>query len=126
MSKIQNSLSLLDHRFKPLVEKWLKLVAEKGLNVRVIETLRTPERQVELQASGASQLKKGYHQLGLAFDFACYFGNGVYQTSNLSGDYTIAGELGESLGMVWGGRWVHLKDFGHLEWHPPSDEALVT
>lgn len=125
MAQIQNSLLLLDHRFRPLVEKWLVAVKQKGLNVRIVETLRTPERQEELQKAGASQLKRGYHQRGLAFDFALFDHRGVYQTNNLSGDYTIAGEIGEGLGMVWGGRWTKLVDLGHLQWSPPQEPIVA-
>lgn len=114
----QDSLDLLHPSFRPIAVKWLEEVLSAGLRVKVLETLRTEARQQALQAQGASQVKVGWHQVGLALDFACFDHEGKYLTNDLSGDYRRAGEIAESLGCVWGGRWKHLVDSSHLEYHP--------
>ena len=30
--------------------------------------------------------------------------------------WRVAGELGEVVGLVWGGRWTNPRDLGHLQW----------
>lgn len=120
----QSSLSLLDPRFQPIAEKWLAAVKLTGLRVRIVETLRSKERQAALRGKGGlTWVDVSEHEKGRAFDFALFTQNGVYQTNNLSGDYTIAGEIGEAMGLEWGGRWKKM-DFVHLQWKPPQ-EALV-
>jgi hypothetical protein len=53
------------------------------------------------------------HMLGLAKDYA--IAKGVeYDWADIAA-YTKMGELAESLGLRWGGRWK-LGDFGHVEY----------
>ena len=89
-----------------------------GIKMRVLETLRDKARQVALAATGKSRVTLGWHNVGLALDFAVFNEVGVYQTNNASGLYTRCGLIAEALGCVWGGRWENFPDYGHIEYHP--------
>lgn len=115
---IDTSVNSLRPVFRNLVVTWLHIVRDDlGLNVRIMETLRSKERQETVLASGASKVSFGFHNLGLAFDFACFETNGVYITNGDDRRYEQCGQVGEALGFVWGGRWHGFKDSGHLEMH---------
>ena len=121
--------------FQPLAQAWKEMVESymlplrfPGFKMRITETLRSGERQAELQANGASRLKIGLHQTGRAFDFACFDETGVYITTDKAGVYEACGQVAESLGCEWGGRWQTFKDYGHIQWldkHPTVHAALV-
>lgn len=109
----------LNPAFRLVAEKWKHIVTDDlGIRMTVLETLRTPERQVELAASGKSLVKVGWHNFGRALDFAVFDDNGVYQVDDAKGIYTRCGVIAEALGCVWGGRWERLRDYGHIEYHP--------
>lgn len=97
---------------------WLHICKDDlGIDVRILETLRTRDRQKELEAAGKSLVKVGWHNVGLAWDFGV-FRDGVYLTDDASMLYLKCGLIGEALECTWGGRWARLHDLGHLEWHP--------
>ena len=54
------------------------------------------------------------HMLGLAKDYAIAKGQD-YDWADISA-YTQMGQIAESLGLRWGGRWVKLRDYGHVEY----------
>ena len=135
MSVIEARISALRADFQPLAQAWLEIVQAyvlparfPGYKCRITETLRTGERQAELQAKGASKLKVGLHQTGRAFDFALFNDMGVYVTDDKRGCYTACGQVAEALGCDWGGRWPTFKDLGHVQWldtHETVHAALV-
>jgi len=109
--------------FQPRAQAWVEMVTAyilpirwNGYKARIIETLRSAERQAELQAQGASKLKVGLHQTGRAFDFAVFDNLGVYLKDDNTGVYTACGQAAEALGCEWGGRWPTFKDLGHIQW----------
>jgi peptidoglycan L-alanyl-D-glutamate endopeptidase CwlK len=61
------------------------------------------------------------HELGLAFDIALgtkgtpHWDVTLDTNSNKKADYLEAGELGESMGLIWGGRFSQ-RDLCHFEW----------
>ena len=111
-------IDLLRPEFQPIARCWLHaLVDDLGMNVRILETLRTPERQAEVKAAGKSTLKFGWHNVGLALDFAVFDDVGAYLRDDATGLYTRCGLVAEWLGCVWGGRWARLRDYGHIEFH---------
>jgi hypothetical protein len=94
---------------------------ESGIDVRLHETFRHPQRQEELQKAGASGVRLGWHNFGLAWDF------GVYEDGRYVGDgedprYDRCGDVAVSLGCKWpifivrNGKKV--RDSGHVEYHP--------
>jgi hypothetical protein len=132
---IETSLFALDPRFQSIARSWLEIVTEHvmrvrypGHTVRVIETRRQRARQQTVFDAGGSTLKVGYHNFGLAMDFAVFAPNGTYEKTDESGAYRACGFIAMGLGMRWGGNWdgdntikePGENDLGHLEFRPPG------
>lgn len=117
---------------QPIYKQWFDQCIAAGLNIRPIFTYRTPEEQDALYAQGRTKPGKRVTNLkGLAskhcftlpdgtpaakaFDFGIFEPNGDYVSYGDDHRYTQAGEIGESLGLVWGGRWVSPHDPDHLQ-----------
>lgn len=101
----------------PFVDQFKSEMAALGLPVRIAEVRRSRERQAALYAQGRTApgpivtgTLNSKHILGRAFDFD--FEDREYQDDQDAWD--LAGEVGEWLGLVWGGRWS-LQDYRHLE-----------
>lgn len=117
---------------QPLCRKWLSVCHQQYLNAFVIFTWRPIAEQDALYAQGRTKpgsivtyAKGGQskHNFTLpdgtpaskAFDFGI-MKNGVYLKDGTDPLYAEAGKIGESLGLIWGGRWPQPKtDFDHLE-----------
>ncbi len=92
-----------------------------GYEMALLEGYRSPARQ-DLLARMGSQVTnarafQSWHQYGLAADCA-FWRDGKLVISEkdpwaLRG-YQLYGEVAESLGLTWGGRWT-MMDFGHAE-----------
>jgi hypothetical protein len=112
-------LADLNSEFAIKVYKLLSFLVEAGIMIMIVETLRTEaQHQIDL-ASGHSWITHSKHQDGLAIDIAPYdvyqeHGDDKLQWDSSDPIWTRIGLIGESLGLVWGGRWVH-KDMGHFE-----------
>ncbi|GIX25787.1 MULTISPECIES: M15 family metallopeptidase [Caldimonas] len=114
--------SLLDEDFRQRLLLVYRLMRERyGYEMVLIEGYRSPQRQAELQAMGPQVTQAGpgesYHQHGLAADSA-FLRDGTLVISEqdpwaLEG-YRLYGELAESVGLTWGGRW-QMRDYGHVE-----------
>ncbi|MEO7493502.1 MAG: M15 family metallopeptidase [Massilia sp.] len=99
-----------------------KIMKEKhGYDMALLEGYRSPERQ-NLLASMGSQVSnarafQSWHQYGLAADCA-FLREGRIVISEKDPwamrGYQLYGEVAESLGLTWGGRWT-MMDFGHTE-----------
>lgn len=124
-----NRIESLRPEVQAICRMWLHVCKDDlGLNVRILETLRSRQRQEELVEAGASLIKLGSHNLGCGWDFGCFTDGGVYITDGKHPDYERAGIVGELLGCVWGGRWAKLVDSGHLElrdWRRFLDEPVT-
>ncbi|MEF9953069.1 MAG: peptidoglycan-binding protein [Clostridium sp.] len=120
---MSRDLSLLHPHVKDLAEKFLAKCKAAGLDVIITQTLRTIAEQNDLYAQGRSKpgnkvtnAKGGYsmHNYGLAFDIAIKVkGKIVWDNEAL---YKKAGQIGESLGLEWGGSWSSFKDTPHFQW----------
>ena len=93
--------------------------------MRVTFTYRSPELQDQLKKAGRTTLSgeqsKHCHTLedgtpaADAFDVAIFKG-GEYLTDGTNQLYKAAGLLAETLGLTWGGRFVHPRpDYDHFE-----------
>ena len=90
--------------------------------VKIISTGRTLEEQAENVKKGVSWTMKSKHLTGKAIDLCpirSYFVLDGKPTTKLQWDdvnpeWTKLGELAESLGLKWGGRWKQ-RDLGHVE-----------
>jgi peptidoglycan L-alanyl-D-glutamate endopeptidase CwlK len=135
----------LEPETRKLCLRFVDLCDAAGYPVVICQTLRTPAEQELLYAKGrtrpgepchhgstlrsvgtciihplgatVTQLRFGWHNCGRAFDFLFVLPDGK---RTWEGDWTAAGQMGESIGLVWGGRWKS-PDRPHLE----SSKGLV-
>jgi peptidoglycan LD-endopeptidase CwlK len=95
-------------------KKFLSLCRAKGINVIVTDTLRTFKEQDDLYAQGrtkpgfeVTKARAGYswHNFGRAFDVVVIIdGKAQYKLPFVF--WEIVGQIGESVGLEWGGRWT--------------------
>lgn len=99
-----------------------KIMKERhGYEMALLEGYRSPARQTLLASMGGLVSNAGafqsYHQYGLAADCA-FWRDGKLIISEKDPwamrGYRLYGEVAESLGLTWGGRW-QMMDFGHTE-----------
>ncbi len=114
----------LDPRFRPVAIELLARCVEAGIQVMIIDTLRTPEEHQANLASGVSWTRHSKHLDGLAIDICPYDMYQLHGPDKLrwnAGDpvWQKIGAIGESLGLRWGGRWKQ-KDMGHFEFVEPA------
>ena len=117
------NIATLHPQLKPLAERLIELSAEKGITIKVISGLRTYAEQNALYAQGrtAKGLKvtnakggQSWHNFGTAFDVGVLSSDGekYYGESHA---YKTVGELGESIGLEWGGSWKKFVDEPHFQ-----------
>jgi peptidoglycan L-alanyl-D-glutamate endopeptidase CwlK len=112
---------LLDQEFRQRLLTVYALMARRGYQMALLEGYRSPERQERLARLGSSvtnaRAYQSYHQYGLAADNA-FLRDGRLVISERDAwamaGYRLYGEIAESVGMTWGGRWRML-DYGHVE-----------
>jgi len=99
-----------------------KIMKERhGYDMAILEGYRSPERQNALAAAGPgvtnAKAFQSYHQFGLAADCA-FLRDGKLVISEQDPwamrGYTLYGQVAESVGLTWGGRWK-MMDLGHTE-----------
>ena len=99
-----------------------KIMKEKhGYEMALLEGYRSPARQDMLARMGSqvsnARAFQSWHQYGLAADCA-FWRDGKLVISEKDPwamrGYQLYGEVAESLGLIWGGRWT-MMDFGHTE-----------
>lgn len=140
MSKINKSIDSLKDPFRSQISSLKCLIDKEGLPFIIFETLRSNERQEKLKEAGTSKAGAGQspHNHGLACDFVLdtkkikvkerpwngkmYPDAWDYETPEAKAAYDRLGELAESIGLEWGGRWkfldvphVQLKDWKKLK-----------
>jgi peptidoglycan LD-endopeptidase CwlK len=118
---------LLDVDFSQRLLLAFKIMRERhGYQMAILEGYRSPERQDMLSKMGtqvtSAKAFQSYHQYGLAADCA-FLRDGKLVISEkdpwaMKG-YALYGEVAESLGLTWGGRWK-MMDFGHVELRKPG------
>jgi len=120
--------ALLDAEFRQRLLVVFQVMKERhGIEAVLLEGYRSPERQNQLQALGPTVTRAGafesYHQHGLAADVA-FLRDGRIVISErdpwAQQAYALMGETADGLGLVWGGHWRSLKDYGHLELRRPG------
>nr|WP_187363473.1 MULTISPECIES: M15 family metallopeptidase [Massilia] len=114
--------SLMNPAYTQRLLQAFKIMKERhGYDMAILEGYRSPERQNKLAAMGSSVTNaaafQSWHQYGLAADCA-FIRNGKIVISEKDPwamrGYELYGEVAESLGLTWGGRWK-MMDFGHTE-----------
>lgn len=95
---------------------------EAGLPLLITDCRRTQAEQAALYAKGRTapggvvtnvQYPNSAHNWGVAIDFCRNVRGREYDDSD--GFFRKVGEIGESLGLTWGGRWKNFVDKPHLE-----------
>lgn len=117
----------LDADFRNRLLMVYKLMKEKhGYDLALLEGYRSPERQAKLAALGGhvtrAKANQSYHQHGLAADNAFYRAGKLVISEKdpwAMDGYRLYGDVAESLGLVWGGRWS-FRDYGHVEYRKPG------
>lgn len=124
----------LDHLhplLKPLCEQFIEKCREQGILIIITCTYRSKEEQDALYAQGRTKSgkkvtnakggkSKHNHTVNgkpasLAFDIAIKGKNGGLNWNGQTAPWQIAGKIGKSLGLVWGGDWTTIKDYPHFE-----------
>jgi peptidoglycan LD-endopeptidase CwlK len=114
--------TLLNADFAQRLLLAFKMMKEKhGYEMALLEGYRSPARQTLLASMGSQVTSAGalqsWHQYGLAADCA-FWRDGKLVISEKDPwamrGYQLYGEIAESLGLTWGGRWT-MMDFGHTE-----------
>lgn len=123
------SLDSLDPRFKPVAMELLARLVESGILVIIVNTLRTQLEQDEAIRTGHSKVVHSKHQDGLAIDICPISQYMVHGPTKLQWDTTDPiwkqiGQIGEKLGLRWGGRFAPLDKNG-LGWDPGHFEMLA-
>lgn len=127
LASASRNWQLLDPEYAQRLLLVFKIMREQhGYEMAILEGYRSPERQDMLSKLGVhvtgAKAFQSYHQYGLAADCA-FLREGQLVISEkdpwaMKG-YTLYGEVAESVGLTWGGRWK-IMDFGHVEWRKPG------
>jgi peptidoglycan L-alanyl-D-glutamate endopeptidase CwlK len=113
---------LLDPDFTQRLLLVFKVMRDRyGYEMVLLEGYRSPERQNRLADAGSHVTNvrafQSRHQFGLAGDCA-FLRDGKVVISEKDPwamrGYQLYGQVAESAGMTWGGRWK-MMDFGHVE-----------
>jgi hypothetical protein len=128
---MSRKLDDLSDRFRPKAFEFLARLTEAGIQVLIVDTLRTPEEHAENLRKGTSKTNLSKHLDGKsrglthkgsdALDVCPYSQYQLYGPDKLHWDTTDPiwsriGKIGESLGLRWGGRWKDPHDPGHVEY----------
>ncbi|MGL5346303.1 MAG: peptidoglycan-binding protein [Peptostreptococcaceae bacterium] len=120
---MSSDLNTLHPYVKFLANKFLEKCRQENFPVAIYFTYRTIKEQDELYAKGrttkgpkVTNARGGYsyHNYGLAFDAAPLV-NGKIDWNNES-LFKKMGQIGESVGLEWGGNWKSFKDTPHFQW----------
>ncbi len=117
----------INPRYKQRLLMVFKIMKEQhGYDLVLLEGYRSPSRQNMLAGNPNTTRAKGYqsyHQFGLAADVAFRRNGKIVITERdpwAMRGYQLYGEVAESVGLTWGGRWKSIKDYGHTEYRMPG------
>lgn len=129
---MSRNVSELHPALQAKVSQLITLCAQNGITIGISECVRTVAEQDALYAKGRTKSGsivtncKGtsyssMHQWGVAFDF--YLKMDVDGDGQISDDafnnatklFNKVGQLGQSIGLEWGGSWKSIKDLPHFQ-----------
>jgi peptidoglycan L-alanyl-D-glutamate endopeptidase CwlK len=117
------NLDDLKPEVKALALKFIGACASAGIDVLITSTFRDYESQTALYAQGrtspgsiVTNAKAGqsYHNFRVAFDFVP-IKNGKAMWSDTK-TFTRCGEIAESVGLEWAGRWKSFRELAHCQY----------
>ena len=102
--------------------KFIELCDAQGIDILITSTYRDGESQNALYAQGrttpgkiVTNAKAGqsFHNWRVAFDFVpLRNGKPAWDDADL---FTKCGEIGESIGLEWAGRWTKFREYPHFQ-----------
>ena len=116
----EKNLATVQPVLQKLGRELLRRLAAEGLTFKVTSGNRTQAEQDALYAQGRTTpgakvtwTRRSRHIGGRAIDITLFQGdrNPVWDSRH----YDRAGQIGEELGLVWGGRWKRTPDRPHFE-----------
>lgn len=102
---------------------FIQKCAAEGIDILITSTFRDNASQNALYAQGRTkpgkkvtnaQAGKSWHNWRVAFDFVPVV-NGKAQWNDTE-TFNRCGEIGESCGLTWAGRWKSFKELAHLQY----------
>jgi peptidoglycan L-alanyl-D-glutamate endopeptidase CwlK len=133
MSKNLTSLGYCHPDLSDKLEVFERSLLEAGIEYKRLETYRTGRRQMDLYAQGRTKpgdivtfatAASSPHcktvmrvPVSCAADYMIYaHGDPCLHASPLNDDmWSCFGELARRAGLIWGGDWIKIRDFGHVE-----------
>ena len=100
-----------------------RAISISDIDFTVIEGLRSPARQKELFAKGATKTMRSRHIHGFAVDIAPYVGGSIRWDWPLFDKIEVAMKKAaklENVPLTWGGDWKSFKDGPHWELPPAN------
>lgn len=95
-------LHLLEPEFRRRMQNVIDEAKLHGHELRIIETYRSRERQLDLFNQKKTKLRNvGVHHYGLAADVVKIVNGKAFW----GGDWTFLGKLAEKHKLIWGGNW---------------------
>ncbi len=124
--KNREMLAALTPELCSLAKRHLDSCREAGIDLLVVQGYRTLQEQTALYETGrgpgggrkVTNARPGssWHNFRRAYDVAVVEGGKINWNSP---KYTEAGNIGKSLGLLWGGDFKSVRgDLGHFEYHP--------
>lgn len=124
---MNTELNTLAPIFRPFAFELLARLVEARIPSIIVNTRRTAEEQAKAVATGVSWVAHSKHEDGLAIDVCPYETYIVHGSNKALWDtkdpiWLKIGQIGEALGLRWGGRFKPLnpqgmgKDPGHFEY----------
>lgn len=117
------SLSDLNPKVAALCSEFINRCKAANIDVIITSTYRDAESQNALYAQGrttpgkkVTNAKAGqsYHNWRVAFDFVPVVGGkAIWNNDEL---WTKCGEIAESVGLEWAGRWKTFKEMAHCQY----------
>lgn len=118
----EKAISTLTPEYQPIARDLVRKSFEAGVPVLVTEGHRSQERQEQLYAQGRTApgnvvtwTRNSRHTKGTAIDLVPLNEKGQPDYNN-SAAYKTLGELGQTLGLEWGGNWKN-KDMPHFQYN---------
>ena len=116
-------INALNPNVASLCNQFIAKCKEQNIDVIITSTYRDFESQDALYAQGRTKsgakvtnAKGGqsFHNFRLAFDF-CPIVDGKAQWTDIK-TFNKCGEIAESLGLEWAGRWLRFKELAHCQY----------
>lgn len=126
-SMVDRKWDKMNARYKQRLLMVFKIMKEQhNYELVLLEGYRSPARQNILAGNPNTTRAReyqSYHQFGLAADVA-FKRNGKVVISERDPwamrGYQLYGQVAESVGLTWGGRWKSIQDYGHTEYRMPG------